>query len=595
MKRILLLLIGLLPLVAWADNVSQQRAKDFATHFLKSSIATRSSAISLEVVYDGLDVSSRGQGSYPPFYVFNNTQGKGFVIVSGDDAATPILGYSVEHNFQGGPMPSNLKFWLDSYASQIEKIRQSGIKSTATVRQEWESMAKATPGHVIRQHETALWGQQAPFNNDCFIVDGQQAVTGCVATATAIIMRFFKWPNQGVGTLPAYTFKNGYREYYVSQRNLNESYDWDNMPLQYNGGESYEQQSQVARLMSDCGVMVKASYGVVETSANPGNISAGLVQYMQYDKSCRFAVRASYPDEQWHSMLQENLQNGPIIYNGSGNRGGHAFILDGYTDKRYYSTNWGWTGYANGYFTLDALVGGDSDFNELQNAILNFKKGDQGGEYVEELRFSEGDNPYGHGLINQPGIDFTQPFNLEVNTMTNMGTKATDFYCKCALVNRYGEEKSVLYNFKMEDMAPGFYFTWNLSNVYLQTPLDPGDRIRIFYHTDRSTEWKVVKGNTENNICWEIIVKEDTEQDSFIRDVNLVYDKETGQFELKGLATGVEVGLTDTQGRDFTHLCKINMGTCTLDTKKMEAGTYVFTLTKSEFGNTESAQLKVVF
>ena len=60
-----------------------------------------------------------------PFYVFNAEGNKGFVIVSGDDRTTEILGYSKTGKLDINQLPENLKGWLEGYARQIEAQLES--------------------------------------------------------------------------------------------------------------------------------------------------------------------------------------------------------------------------------------------------------------------------------------------------------------------------------------------------------------------------------------------------------------------------------------------------------------------------------------
>ena len=59
------------------------------------------------------------------FYVFNAEGNGGFVIVSGDDRTTEIIGYSTTGTLDMEQIPDNLKWWLDSYARQIEALGNS--------------------------------------------------------------------------------------------------------------------------------------------------------------------------------------------------------------------------------------------------------------------------------------------------------------------------------------------------------------------------------------------------------------------------------------------------------------------------------------
>ena len=59
--------------------------------------------------------------------------------------------------------------------------------------------AAETGGNVVVLLETASWGQNYPFNNQCWTkYNGTtHAKTGCVATAYAIVLRYHKYPKEG--------------------------------------------------------------------------------------------------------------------------------------------------------------------------------------------------------------------------------------------------------------------------------------------------------------------------------------------------------------------------------------------------------------
>jgi len=60
-----------------------------------------------------------------------------------------------------------------------------------------------------------------------------------------------------------------------------------------------------------------------------------------------------------------------VIYAGSGNEGGHCWVMDGYDDDTFLHFNWGWSGYYNGYFTINNVAPPVGDtFNYDQEAII---------------------------------------------------------------------------------------------------------------------------------------------------------------------------------------------------------------------------------
>ena len=97
MRKIFIALSLFCALGLSAENVSQDQAKQIAEDFLRQSRSR--AAVSLRMVYDGESSASRSSGQAPALYVFDNEGRNGFVVVSGDDAAYPILGYSYDGDF----------------------------------------------------------------------------------------------------------------------------------------------------------------------------------------------------------------------------------------------------------------------------------------------------------------------------------------------------------------------------------------------------------------------------------------------------------------------------------------------------------------
>ena len=407
MKRLFLLLLPALlgTTTLQARKVTTEQARQAATRFWQSAPATRGGVTpSWQLVRDSENSATRSTGVDPAYYVFDNTAGPGFVIVAGDDVAMPVLGYSFDSEFPSGKLPSNLQAWLDGLRETVNKARAAGLKAESSVTQAW---AATRSGNIVVKLETALWNQDEPYNRLCPTYQETRTYTGCTATAMAIAIRYHQWPERGTGTLPSYT--TGSYGISVPGLTLGHAYDWANMKLKYaysyQGTTDYEyteftqiEATAVATLMRDCAILLRSDFGPEGssgTSAFSSDIPDLLINHLGYDRQTRWLSRISYSTREWNELLQNELDNDrPIIYSGYNSQSGHAFILDGYTDTNYYSVNWGWSGYCNGYFLLTALdpegqgIGGSNHYNDGQNAIVGIQP-DAGNEPVTELRFAE--------------------------------------------------------------------------------------------------------------------------------------------------------------------------------------------------------------
>lgn len=300
MKNRLFILFSALALSANAENISEDAARGMALDFFKNN-SPQTSVSNLQMVYDGETPQTRADGSAPALYVFDNPQGKGFFIISGDDIAQPLLGYSYDNDFPKENLPVHIQGWLESLKTQINDGRKYGVEAPPT------SHALTRAGQTVVKLQTAQWGQDAPFNNKCPFIgwNSTQAPSGCVITATAIVMRYHKWPSYGHGTVPGYTTATN--KINRPSVTLGHYYDWEGMPNKYtNGSYTIEQANQVAQLMVDLGTMFEADYTSDATSAFTDDIAYNLSTYMDYDKSALYRERYQYTDEEWHPYWRMN-------------------------------------------------------------------------------------------------------------------------------------------------------------------------------------------------------------------------------------------------------------------------------------------------
>lgn len=359
-----------------AQTINAEKAKSIAENFLSQAKVTRGVHAQLEKVWDSNilngTVTRSIQPDAPTFHAFSSDNS--FVIVAGEAAATSIIGYS----FEGGltnEIPAGMADYLACIDSQIKAMRANG-KSRAAITDETKL------GNDIVNLNTAKWGQREPFNRLCFTNSGAQAATGCVPTAFAIVMRHHKWPKCGSGRIGF--SPDGITIQYLT---LGHEYDWDNMPLDYSKGYTDEQAAQVATVMRDLGHAYGVSYGTSSTDGYPN--SDKISKYFGYVKVTSptsgngMTNRGIVGDDEWTRLIKESLDAGcPIPYqannSGTGSDARHMFVLDGYTDNGYYSFNWGWNGYCNGYFTLSKMDPTSSDEYagggiSKHNAMFNLK------------------------------------------------------------------------------------------------------------------------------------------------------------------------------------------------------------------------------
>lgn len=287
------------------------------------------------------------------YYVFLNGADKGFTIVSGDDRLPAIVGYSDHGTLSKDKMPEALAAFLDMYSDMAKDV-VAGDKSANAAVAEAEALRQTkTFKTVAPLLGNIKWTQDKPFNDLCPIYDGtNHSAVGCVATAMAQVMAYWKYPKALCADIPAYVTKS--YEIHVDGIKKGETYDWDNMLDNYNGDYTSEQAAAVAKLSYHCGVAVTMDYGYSSGS----NVYAPIfVKYFGYDPDLATdLVRDLFTLDEWTSIIDRELEAGrPIVYGGQSSGGGHQFVCDGSDGNGLYHINWGWGGYQNGYFDITIL------------------------------------------------------------------------------------------------------------------------------------------------------------------------------------------------------------------------------------------------
>ena len=564
---------------AFAGNVTEQQARRVAVAFFQSAPLTRVSESDLRLVRDSESSLTRSSGAAPAYYVFDNVAGGGFVIVAGDDVASPVLGYSFTEEFPEGTLPPNVQGWLDGLREEINAARRDGVLPEEAVTRAWQDTRS---GEAVVDLETARWDQGAPYNKLCPLYRTAQTYTGCTATALAIIMRYHQWPERGVGTLPAYVTTTNHLT--IPAQKLGHAYDWDNMPLDYGRSYTQAQAQAVATLMRDCGYMLESDYGTDDNGGTGAYVDAVLrvAEYMDYDKSIRCVMRDSYSSSEWYELMQDELDSSrPILYTGSSEEAGHAFVLDGYTTNNYYSVNWGWSGYYNGYFLLSALDpegqgagGGSGSYNNGQVAVIGIQK-DKGGEYVEDIRFYpyEAEGVLYNGISTLSTISTNLPFYFSAGMFINMGQQAFNGEVLFAMTDKNGQFVEELGTLTLE-LDPSYMTGWSKIQATITAPIQKGYRLRAYYRSENTPEWTLVRGNDEEGCVWEYILLDEY---TIEQSTSFTYNKNDRKIYLT-VSNGISVSLTDASGKAYNQTIRREGTSVTVNAILLPAGTYTLTL-----------------
>ncbi|MFH1160589.1 MAG: C10 family peptidase [bacterium] len=370
MKKLLLLLPMFAFLTGFAGNVKLETALFVGKNFYYERLSQRQ-----QVSYEQINV--RGTftelvNGQPVFYALNFDIG-GWVVVSAEDAVTPVLAYSFAGSYTREDRPPQFTAWMEGYAKQIGYSRIQGLAAPEKVVSEWERLSVPDPSLLnlfpgsrdVAPMLTSTWNQGSPYNFLCPVDpagSGGHVYAGCVATAMAQVLYYYRWPVTGTGSHCYYP--SGYPQQCADFANT--TYFWNEMLNSMTG-----QDTAMALIQWHCGIGVDMMYGAGGSGAYSENAAAALRNYFKCHPNTTLEYKDNYTETAWAALLRDNLDAGrPMYYHGFGS-GGHAFNVDGYQGTDYFHFNWGWSGSYNGYYYLNNLNPGGNNFTNGQGAIVN--------------------------------------------------------------------------------------------------------------------------------------------------------------------------------------------------------------------------------
>ena len=485
--RCCLAVLLLLPTLSLcAGSVSEAEARQKVQTFLQQR-GKKTSSQRVKLMKKGRRTGA--PASSVGYYLFNLGETDGFVIVSGDDRTTAILGYADSGSIHEDDMPDGLRYLLQGYEEQMANIpADAGAPVHRSSRTFIEPLIKTR------------WNQGKPYNNLCPTIDGKHVVTGCVATSFAQLMYYHKYPTESCAPIPAYSTntqdKDGKKITLDVLALPATTFDWDNMIDDYNPinpetGKKYvggtdAQQAAVATLMQYCGSSIEMMYGLGTSSAYNEAIPFALKTYFGYDGGITHAYRKNYSYAEWIDLIYSELvAKRPVILGGQAAGGGHSFICDGYdtndhagANGDYFHMNWGWGGSSDGYFLLSVLQ--------------PWEQGIGGSSTLDGFSFGQ-DVVYGI----QPPVDGNADYCMSLEGLHLGGDDKT--------------KSSKTFNRNVEGAFTGisiFYDVWNYYygshafDVALQLQDGSGNVVQTFdFCENRTMSWNINYSATVQNIA----------------------------------------------------------------------------------------------
>lgn len=360
-----------------AGPVSQQKAQKLGAKFLSTTaISQKTADIQLNLV------SVAANRDANDYYVFNVSNGEGFVIVAADDRVKPILAYSTTGQFDPQNVSEGFQFTLDGFREEIQYVREHNLTATPDIVAEWNAVSKN--GGLNRGEQTravvgplcqTLWNQNFPWNSQCPEDpegNGGHVYAGCVATAMGMVMKFWEWPAQGVGSHSYYP--DGYAQ---QSANFGETeYHFELMPNTLDSTSTEEEYFEIAQLLHHLGISVDMQYSGSGSGAYSDMVPDALRNYFRYNCEDHLTNYGGgwwpgwgYTNEEWAQMLKDGGLDEllPLYYSGQDDSGagGHAYVCDGYDENDYFHFNWGWSGRDNAWCPIGALNTTRYAFNQM--------------------------------------------------------------------------------------------------------------------------------------------------------------------------------------------------------------------------------------
>lgn len=458
MKRhyLLMLLVGL-PLAVLAGPRTRSQAQAIALQQAK--------ALGINTTQAKMKAAPRAatsESTTEPYYIFNNGGGQGFTVVSGDDQLPDIVGYATTGTYDAATAPPQLAAYLLAYEELSEAVANGDRQALALAAEAKALRASSSYKPVavspLLEKEGIHYNQDAPYNNLCpEYTTGKTSATGCVATAMAQVMRYYKFPTSLQATIPSYTTAT--HGITIPEIAAGQTYDWNNMLPDYESTTYTDAQATaVATLMKHCGAAVRMDY---DDSSGANITPILLYTYFGYDSDLIEMVdRTVCTQQQWNQILDTELQAGrPVLYEGFSSSGGHEFVCDGADGQGLYHINWGWGGYENGFFDITTLnpkkggIGSGSapdGYNRMNGIIIgiapdNGKKDEM--LYVQPVTAVVSGSQTGLAWTTTERTDATQTFKGQAKYwFTNTNTTAFDGYIGLAIVQSDGTYNVIVSN-----------------------------------------------------------------------------------------------------------------------------------------------------
>jgi hypothetical protein len=510
MKKLLLSIVTfILTNTAFAAFVPANKAFTVAYNFIHSSLVQSNGNNAIDNLSLSSVVNTSTNSSLPAYYIFAGQNNVGFIIIAADDIVSPVLGYSVDSKIDlSNKAPAFVK-WMNGYKEQISFAIQTNMYATEDIKTDWDNYFNNTiPTNrsplTVNPLCATNWDQQPYVNimcpNDAANTTNQHCVTGCPATAMAQIMKYWNYPAQGSGI-----HQYNHPTYGTLSANFGATtYNWGAMPNNVTSNNT-----AISTLMYHCGVAVNMQYSANSSGAyviinSPTPTACSEYAYKTYFKynptTIQGLERANYNDTQWKNLLKADLNaSQPIQYAGFGSGGGHTFVCDGFDANDFFHMNWGWGGYQNGFFAINALNpgglgtgGGTGGYNSDQQAVIGIKP-------ITTTPVGNSLALYSNITINPNPIGFYQGFTVNADIINNAATTFNGDYT-AALFNSNYNFVDYIQTFTGNTLQSGFHYTGGINFTTAGILTVPGNYFVGLFYREAGGNWNLIANGSYNNM-----------------------------------------------------------------------------------------------
>lgn len=544
--------------VATAGARDVEQAKQAAMQQMKRHAAKRANVRGgiIANVDPQLVFSKAKRGSEAYYYVFSAGKDLGYTVVSGDDRLPAIVGYTESGEFDAQRMPEGLAAFMAQYQDFVDNATDEQIREVMAM--------KAAPKHAaVAPLMAEKWNQGAPYNNLCpEYTSGKKSATGCVATAMAQILHYWKCPATLQADIPSYV--TYWLQVTMPGISKGFAYDWANMLDVYTGSETAEQNKAVAELMLHVGCSVEMMY---HQSSGASATAEAFIKYWGMDKELvQLLDRNCHNIAQWDDILYKEIAaKRPVCYSGQSTGGGHAFVIHGYDDGLYY-VNWGWGGYCDGYFDITILNPGSSSGTGASSSSDGYSFGN------DMIIGLQPDN----GKVDAVSVQAIGSISqLELKNVTVSGGKINaDVACTPKNINLYGKINigigyvgddgkyvNVLtyeYSRDSESFKQGYYTKKSLPISFVY---EEGKTYKLcLIESKDGTNWTACSGEETTSVTIKIQGGVCTVVDNnAVLSATAALDKESGGYA--GMNNTINVTVNNAGGKEYYDMVYIRVGT----------------------------------